>query len=79
MRSSHDGGCHASCPVCVSAEQGLAALLDPVRIATESVHVGLDREILREAEEAGVLTVPALVIAGEVFHINHGADLTAWL
>jgi glutaredoxin len=68
---------HAGCPVCVSAEQSLAALLDPTRVAVESVHLGEDRQRLSEAEQAGVRSVPALVLDGAVFHINHGADLAA--
>ena len=68
---------HAGCPVCVSAEQALAALLDPTRVAVESVHLGEDRQRLSEAEQAGVRSVPALVLDGAVFHINHGADLAA--
>jgi hypothetical protein len=52
---------HAGCPVCVSAEQSLAALLDPTRVAVESVHLGEDRQHLSEAEQAGVRSVPALV------------------
>ncbi len=66
---------HAGCPVCVSAEQELAALLDPTRVTVESVHLGEDRQRLSEAEQAGVCSVPALVLDGAVFHINHGADL----
>ena len=68
---------HAGCPVCVSAEQSLAALLDPTRVAVESVHLGEDHQRLSEAEQAGVRSVPALVLDGAVFHINHGADLAA--
>jgi glutaredoxin len=68
---------HAGCLVCVSAEQSLAALLDPTRVAVESVHLGEDRQRLSEAEQAGVRSVPALVLDGAVFHINHGADLAA--
>lgn len=68
---------HAGCPVYVSAEQSLAALLDPTRVAVESVHLGEYRQRLSEAEQAGVRSVPALVLDGAVFHTNHGADLAA--
>ena len=68
---------HAGCPVCVSAEQGLASLLDPARVEVESVHLGQDKSRMGEAEQAGVRSVPALVLDGAVFHINHGADLAA--
>jgi len=68
---------HAGCPVCVSAEQGLASLLDPARVEVESVHLGQDKSRIGEAEQAGVRSVPALVLGGAVFHINNGADLAA--
>lgn len=68
---------HAGCPVCVQAEQSLAAALDPARFAVEVVHLGLSKERLPEAEAVGVRSVPALVIDGQAFHINHGADLSA--
>jgi glutaredoxin len=68
---------HAGCPVCVSAEQGLANLLDPTRVDVESVHLGQAKNRIGEAEQAGVRSVPALVLDGAVFHINHGADLAA--
>lgn len=68
---------HAGCPVCVEAEQQLAASLDPSRIEVEVVHLGSAKARLREAEAAGVKSVPALVMNGRAFHINHGADLAA--
>lgn len=68
---------HAGCPVCVSAEQSVASALDPTRYEIELVHLGESKERLGEAEAAGVKSVPALVIDGQAFHINHGADLSA--
>jgi glutaredoxin len=68
---------HAGCPVCVDAERGVAAALDPGKYDVEIVHLGTDRTRLREAEAAGVKSVPALVMDGHVYHINHGADLAA--
>ena len=68
---------HAGCPVCVTAERQLASALDPQRYAVESVHLGQDRARLAEAERAGVKSVPALLLGGTVFHVNHGADLAA--
>lgn len=68
---------HAGCPVCVAAEQNVAAALDPNRYTVEVVHLGTARERLAEAERAGVKSVPALVLDGAVYHINHGADLAA--
>lgn len=68
---------HAGCPVCVEAEQSVAAALDPNRFEVEIVHLGDSSNRLAEAESAGVKSVPALVIDGHAFHINHGADLSA--
>ena len=68
---------HAGCPVCVSAEQSVAKSLDPDRYQVEIVHLGQQKDRLSEAEQAGVKSVPALVLDGQVFHINHGADLSA--
>lgn len=68
---------HAGCPVCVSAEQGLAQSLDPARIAVEVVHLGEHRDRVADARRAGVKSVPALVLDGTVYHINFGASLDA--
>lgn len=66
---------HAGCPVCVAAEQQLANAIDPARFDLEIVHLGEARARLSEAEAAGVKSVPALVIAGQPFHINFGAAI----
>lgn len=66
---------HAGCPVCLSAEQRIADALDPARYTVERVHLGEQPQRLIEAETAGVVSVPALVIDGLPFHINHGAAL----
>ncbi len=68
---------HAGCPVCVSAEQSVVKAIDPNQYQVEVVHLGEQRRRLAEAEAAGVKSVPALVLDGQVFHINHGADLSA--
>ena len=68
---------HAGCPVCVDAERSVAEALDRSRFDVEVVHLGEDASRLPEAEQAGVKSVPALVIGGAPFHINHGADLSA--
>lgn len=68
---------HAGCPVCVAAERTVADGLDRSRYDVEVVHLGEDRSRITEAESAGVRSVPAIVIGGEAFHINHGADLAA--
>lgn len=66
---------HAGCPVCLSAEQGLAHALDPARYDVEIVDLGDAPGRIAEAEAAGVASVPALVVAGQPFHINFGAAL----
>ena len=68
---------HAGCPVCVSAEKQLAGALDPARYKVEVVHLGEAKQRVGEARRLGVKSVPALVVDGQVFHINHGADLNA--
>ena len=66
---------HAGCPVCVDAEQQIAHSLDPSRYDIEVVHLGEAPQRLDEAEQAGVQSVPALVLAGAPLHINFGAAL----
>ncbi len=68
---------HAGCPVCVQAEKTVAQALDPQRYAVEIVHLGEQKSRLAEAEKSGVKSVPALVIAGQPFHINFGAGIDA--
>lgn len=68
---------HAGCPVCVEAEQKVALAIDPEQYEIEIVHLGENASRLGEAESAGVKSVPALVLEGSPFHINHGADLSA--
>ena len=65
---------HAGCPVCVSAEQTLLNLLDPA-IKVEVVHLGDHKQRVAEAEQAGVRSVPALVVDGQVLHLNFGASI----
>ncbi|WP_394758105.1 thioredoxin family protein [Flavobacterium sp.] len=67
---------HAGCPVCVSAEQDLLNLIDSSKV--EVVHLGNDKSRIKDAEKAGVKSVPALVTPnGNVLHINFGASLEA--
>ncbi len=68
---------HAGCPVCIEAEQQVANSIHPAKYDVEIVHLGEAGDRLGEAESAGVKSVPALVLDGTVFHINHGADLSA--
>ncbi len=65
---------HAGCPVCLSAEQDIVALIGEDQV--EIVHFGKDQSRIPEAEELGVKSVPALVTpAGHVLHINFGASM----
>lgn len=66
---------HAGCPVCVSAEQEVINIVDRKKVQLEVVHIGQARNRIAEAEEAGVKSVPALVIDGKVLHINYGASM----
>lgn len=66
---------HAGCPVCVSAEQRFIQALDPKRYSVEVVHLGEQKDRIAQAESYGVMSVPALVIDGQPFHINFGAAL----
>jgi glutaredoxin len=68
---------HAGCPVCVAAEQNVAAALDPARFDVEHVHLGQQKNRVAEAEKAGVKSVPALVLGGTAYHINFGAGIEA--
>jgi glutaredoxin len=68
---------HAGCPVCVAAEQNVANALDPAKYDVEVVHLGNDKSRLKDAESAGVKSVPALVMDGVAFHINFGAGIEA--
>ena len=68
---------HAGCPVCVAAERGVADAIDHGKYDVDIVHLGQQKQRVSEAERAGVKSVPALVLDGQVFHINHGADISA--
>ncbi|WP_210149549.1 thioredoxin family protein [Chryseobacterium scophthalmum] len=65
---------HAGCPVCVSAEQDLLNLIPENKV--EVIHLGEEKSKVKEAEKAGVKSVPALVLPnGNVLHINFGASI----
>ncbi len=67
---------HAGCPVCVSAEQQVLDIIDGNKVELEVVHFGEGKaDRIPEAESAGVKSVPALVIDGNVLHINFGASM----
>ena len=67
---------HAGCPVCVAAEQTVAGALDTKKYDVEIVHFGSQPNRIGEAEKIGVKSVPALVIDGDVYHINFGASMS---
>jgi glutaredoxin len=69
----HDAGCQ----VCQAARRQIIHALDPERYDVEEVDLSTAKQRIPEAAEAGVKTVPALVMNDHVFHINRGADLTA--
>ncbi len=66
---------HAGCSVCISAEQEILTLLDNTKTELEIVNFGDAKERVKEAEELGVKSVPALVSNGQVLHINFGASI----
>ncbi|HHL2822674.1 thioredoxin family protein [Citrobacter murliniae] len=67
---------HAGCPVCVSAEEALLQHLSP-NVKVDIIHLGEQPDRVAEAERVGVKSVPALVIDGNVLHINFGAPIEA--
>ena len=68
---------HAGCPVCIDAERNVAMAIDPAKYEVEIVHLGQNKARLKEADAAGVKSVPALVLDGAPFHINFGASINA--
>jgi len=68
---------HAGCPVCVAAEHSVVNALDPSKYTVELVHLGTNKSRVKEAESAGVKSLPALVMDGVPFHINFGASIDA--
>jgi glutaredoxin len=68
---------HAGCPVCVAAEHQLLDLVDANRVQVEVVHLGDAKQRVAEAKRFGVKSVPALVVDGQVLHINFGAAIEA--
>ena len=68
---------HAGCPVCLAAETAITRYLDRSKVDVEVVHLGTAKSRLAEAEQAGVKSVPALVVDGHALHLNFGAPLSA--
>ncbi|WP_235324389.1 thioredoxin family protein [Pedobacter lusitanus] len=48
---------HAGCPVCISAEQDILNLIPSEQV--EVVHLGTEKAKVKDAESAGVKSVPA--------------------
>lgn len=67
---------HAGCPVCVAAEHQLLDIIDRNQVNLEVVHLGQTKNRVAEAKKQGVRSVPALVVNGQVLHINFGASIT---
>lgn len=66
---------HAGCPVCLGAKQMVADAIDSSKYQVEVVNLGEQADRIAEAETAGVKSVPALALDGQVFHINFGASI----
>ncbi len=66
---------HAGCPICINAEQQVVEAFDKNRFEIEIVHLGENKAQISTAEQSGVTSVPALLLDGNVFHINFGASL----
>ena len=65
---------HAGCPVCISAEHDIVGLIGNENL--EIVNIGENRSRIKEAEKAGVTSVPALLTpTGNVLHLNYGASI----
>ncbi|MDD5580356.1 MAG: thioredoxin family protein [Methylobacter sp.] len=68
---------HAGCPVCLGVEHMVTEAIDRSKYQVDTVHLGERTDRIKEAEAAGVKSVPALVLDGQVFHINFGASIEA--
>ena len=66
---------HAGCPVCLEAERAVNRYLDRNKVDLEVVDFSGGKDRLADAEKSGVKSVPALVVDGQVFHLNYGASL----
>ncbi len=66
---------HAGCNVCVAAEQQVLNLVDENKFELDIVHFSDQPNRISEAEALGVKSVPALVMNGQVLHINFGASM----
>lgn len=65
---------HAGCPICVSAEKDILNFIPENEV--QVIHLGENKTKVKDAEEAGIKSVPALVLPnGNVLHINFGASI----
>ncbi len=65
---------HAGCPICISAEKDILNLIPENEV--QVIHLGEDKTKVKDAEKAGVKSVPSLVLPnGNVLHINFGASI----
>lgn len=65
---------HAGCPICISTEKDILNLIPENEV--QVIHLGEDKTKVKDAEKAGVKSVPALVLPnGNVLHINFGASI----
>lgn len=67
---------HAGCPVCISAEKDMLRIIDRSKYDLQVVHLGEEKDKIEEAQQIGVLSVPALLLAGNILHINFGASIS---
>ncbi|MDF5977595.1 thioredoxin family protein [Pseudomonas aeruginosa] len=75
--SGHDHShLHTPAAICVEAERSLLPLLDRKQVDIEAVHLAEQSARIAEAEKAGVRSVPALVVDGQVLHLDLGAALS---
>lgn len=68
---------HIGCPVSQDAENKVIRALDPKQYRIESVDLGKEKRRIFEAKDAGVKSIPALVINGMPFHINYSISIDA--
>lgn len=67
---------HVGCPVCSAAERGVVAAIDRSRFDVEAVNLAEQKARIPEAQKIGIKSVPALLLDGQPYHINFGADLS---
>jgi glutaredoxin len=66
---------HIGCPVSEEAERSFLKALDGRQYSVEKVNLGQEKARAWEAKDAGVKSVPAVVINGKAFHINYSISI----